>query len=137
MHKNHRVGVSGGFGMESLERRELLALTLLPIKTTGAIRINSVVTDASGNIYATGEFQGQTTFDTAGTIKLTALGDADTFVMRIAAKDGATVVRRLSSSSAPSGTSRVVTPNKLLVQDGHVTVTGTFSGKIDLDPTKG
>lgn len=123
--------------IEMLEARQLLALSFSPLPTTGSVSMQSIDTDAAGNVYAVGVFSGQTTFDKAGKIKLTAIGDQDGFVMRVAAKDNATIVRRFSASSAPQGTDNIVSPMKVIAQDGHVTVTGQFSGRVDLDPGKG
>lgn len=123
--------------IETLESRRLLALSFSPLPTTGTVSVQSIDTDSAGNIFAVGVFSGETTFDKAGKIKLTAIGDADGFVMRVAAKDGATLVRRFSASAAPQGVNNIMSPMKVIAQDGHVTVTGQFSGKVDLDPGKG
>lgn len=135
--QTHRISISRGLAIESLEARRLLALTLNPLPTNGGIRIESVDTDSAGNIYAAGVFSGRTTFDAAGKIKLTAIGETDAFIMRIAVKDGATIVRRLACTAASQGVSKLVSALKLNVRDGHVTVAGVFTGHVDLDPTSG
>lgn len=87
----------------------------------------SVVTDASGNVYITGEFAGTVDFDPGeGTFFKMSEGPSNNgFVMKL---DGAGNFLWVKSSASTF-------PTSLTTDDsGNLYVTGVFSGTVDFDP---
>jgi hypothetical protein len=93
---------------------------------------NAVVTDASGNVYVTGYFQGTVDFDpSVSTANLVSAGAEDIFVARYTSAGVLSWARRLGGTGADIATGIV------LDISGNVLVTGTFSGTGDFDPGAG
>jgi PKD repeat protein len=84
---------------------------------------NGIDTDASGNVFVTGFFQGTVDF---GGGSFTSAGDRDVFVAKYAAASGQHLwSKRLGSTSIDEGSGLAVDPS------GEVIVTGSFVGTVD------
>jgi len=92
----------------------------------------SVVTDALGNVYTTGEFRGSADFDPgAGTTTLTSAGADDIFVTKLDANGSLVWAVRMGGTGADIG-------NDISVDAyGNVYVAGTFESTADFDPGNG
>lgn len=93
---------------------------------------NAIVTDASGNIYTTGLFNGTADFDPgAGTYTLASAGNSDIFVSKVNASGNFVWAVQIGSSGADVGTG--------ISKDasGNIYITGSFSGTADFDPSAG
>lgn len=91
-----------------------------------------LVTDANGDLFATGYFSGTTDFDpSAGTTNLTAGGNFDPFVLKLTTAGGLVWVRQLVTNLYGSG--RTIA----LDAAGAIFVAGTFEGTMDADPGPG
>ncbi len=92
----------------------------------------SVATDAAGNAYFTGRFNGTVDFDPGpDSVKLTSNGGRDVFFAKYTAEgnlEWAKSVGNTSSSLHDDGASIAVDDS------GNVYVAGFFSGKVDFDP---
>ncbi|MCT4582972.1 MAG: SBBP repeat-containing protein [Flavobacteriales bacterium] len=105
-------------------------------KTFGSAPINdvgeSVVVDASGNIYATGNFQGTVDFDSgSGTFNLTSNGSRDAFVLKLDPSGNFLWAKTLGGSSNDYGHSLAVDVS------GNIYTFGLFEGTSDFDPGTG
>lgn len=97
-----------------------------PQTTDGSVRILEMVIDATGNIYATGSFNGTVDFDPgAGTASLTATTSTEYFLLKMKEDQSLVWVKALGalSSAIPS-----------LSGDGSLYVAGNFRGTVDFDP---
>lgn len=97
-------------------------------------RAMAVVTDASGNVYTTGYFQGTADFDPgAGTFTMTASpGGVDIYVSKLDASGTFQWAKQIQSGgTADHG--RAIT----LDNSGNVIITGDFQGSKDFDPGVG
>ena len=92
----------------------------------------SITVDASGNVYATGNFQGTVDFDPgAGTNNLTSAGSYDVFVQKLDASGNFLWAKSFGGSSTDYGYSITVDAS------GNVYTTGYFKGTADFDPGAG
>ncbi|BDS10160.1 T9SS type A sorting domain-containing protein [Aureispira anguillae] len=90
----------------------------------------AMTTDASGNIYITGNFHGTVDFDPGpSTTFLTSYGNSDVFVIKLDASGNLVWARQLS------GTSSERSKSIALDNAGAVYIGGEFSGTIDCDPS--
>jgi uncharacterized repeat protein (TIGR03803 family) len=107
---------------------------LLWVKQVGGIdldRANSVTTDASGNVFITGFFNGVVDFDpAAGTANLTAI-DNDIFVQKLDANGNFIWVKHMGGNGSDYGNSIATDAS------GNVVSTGVFEGTVDFDPGAG
>lgn len=94
---------------------------------------NAIATDATGNVYVTGYFQGTVDFDpaTLSTVNLVSAGGTDIFVAKYTSAGALTWARRLGGTGADNATAL------LIDAAGNVLITGTFSGTADFDPSAG
>ncbi len=92
----------------------------------------SVKTDANGNVYVTGQFQGTTDFDpNEGTFNLTAAGNADIFVVKLDVHGNLVWAKQLGGTSTDIGYSIAVDAG------GNVFTSGYFTNTADFDPGAG
>jgi hypothetical protein len=121
----------------------LLTITTLNSQTTfqwaavmggssGGERANAIVTDASGNIYTTGQFQGTADFDPgAGTFNMTSAGGYDIFVSKLDANGNFLWAKRIGAASFDFGRGIA------LDGTGNINITGSYQGTVDFDPNTG
>jgi hypothetical protein len=93
----------------------------------------SVTTDASGNVFTTGWFEGVADFDPGpGVTSLTCAGVRDMFLTKFDAAGNFAWVKRIGGSSSDAG--MAVTTTSV----GEILVAGYFSsGTVDMDPGAG
>jgi hypothetical protein len=92
----------------------------------------SINIDASGNVYTTGYFQGNTDFDPgAGNVSLTSAGDWDIFIHKMDASGNFLWVITFGGIESDIGYSVNVDAS------GNVYTTGDFIGTVDFDPGAG
>ncbi|HLF62138.1 MAG TPA: SBBP repeat-containing protein [Saprospiraceae bacterium] len=95
----------------------------------------SLATDAQGNVYTTGYFEGIVDFDPgAGIFNLTATGKYDLFITKVDASGQLVWAKRIGDDGPDGfavGMAIIIGPS------GHVYVTGRFSGLTDFDPNAG
>lgn len=92
-------------------------------------RCNAVTSDASGNIYLTGWFQGTVDFDPGtGTVNMTAAGAYDIFVVKLDPSGTLLWAKKLGGTGNDIGYAIVVDAS------GNVYTTGSFIGTADFDP---
>jgi len=121
------AGSSDGF-IQKLDS----AGNLLWVGTLGGVGLDvvwSVTTDAAGNIFATGTFEG--TIDVnmeSGSTQLTSLGFADIFVLKTDPSGNLLWIRSMGDIGVSDGRS--------IYSDGEggVFITGSFSGTVDFEP---
>ena len=90
---------------------------------------SSVITDASGNVYTTGRFDGTVDFDpNAGVNNLSSVGNADIFISKLDASGNYVWVKQIGGASIDFGES------VFLDASGNVYTTGGFQGTVDFDP---
>lgn len=100
--------------------------------STGSNYGTSVTTDAFGNVYTTGYFQGTTDFDPgAGTYTITSGGSLDIFISKLDAAGNFVWAKSMGGTNGDYGTSIATDAS------GNVYTTGYFQGAIDLDPGAG
>ena len=94
-----------------------------------SVQGNAVVTDASGNVYTTGVFQGTADFDPgAGETLLTSAGNTDIFITMLNASGELQWARKVGGTSADEGLAI------RLDASGNVLISGRFLGTVDFDP---
>ncbi|WP_416866186.1 MAG: Ig-like domain-containing protein [Imperialibacter sp.] len=94
-----------------------------------SVQGNAVVTDASGNVYTTGVFQGTADFDPgAGEMLLTSAGNTDIFITMLNASGELQWARKVGGTSADEGLAI------RLDASGNVLISGRFLGTVDFDP---
>ena len=101
--------------------------------TSGAYYVSggSIVLDASGNVYTTGQFGGTVDFDPgAGIYNLTAV-NANIFVSKMDASGNFIWAKQMGGTSSSNSSSIKVDIN------GNVYTTGSFIGTSDFDPGSG
>jgi hypothetical protein len=92
----------------------------------------SIATDASGNVYTTGYFQGTVDFDPgAGVFNLTSAGQDDIFIQKLDAGGNFIWAKRMGATSVDVGFG--LTTDGL----GNIYTTGYFQGTVDFDPGAG
>lgn len=95
-------------------------------------RCNAVTTDASGNIFTTGWFQGTVDFNPGtGTNNLTSYGNYDIFVCKLDPSGSYLWAKQLGGTVNDIG--NAITTDA----SGNVYITGTFEGTADFDPGAG
>jgi hypothetical protein len=96
-------------------------------------KCNSLTTDATGNSYATGSFQGTVDFDptVSGTHSISSLGALDSYILKLNAAGDFVWAIQIGSTGTDEGFS--VTTDKA----GNIYATGTFQDQIDFDPGVG
>lgn len=99
---------------------------------SGDDRCNSMVIDASGNIYTTGLFSSTADFDPGtGILNLIATGAWDVFVSKIDASGSLVWAKKLGGTNNDVGNAIAVDVT------GNVFITGYFEGTADFDPGTG
>ncbi|MCG8576664.1 MAG: hypothetical protein MI810_17430, partial [Flavobacteriales bacterium] len=105
------------------------------VASSGAIgwdKAYSITTDADGNTYTTGHFQGTVDFDPgSGEYDLASAGENDVFVQKLDA-DG-NFVWALSFGGLFADRGRSIATDA----SGNVYLTGFFDGTVDFDPGSG
>ena len=92
----------------------------------------SIVLDASGNVYVTGDFAGTVDFDPgSGTTNLTSAGGFDVFFAKYNTSGDLVWAKSVGGSLSDDGRSIAVDAS------GNVHVTGFFNGTADFDPGSG
>ena len=92
----------------------------------------SITTDASGNIYTTGYFNGTVDFDPGGgTFNLTSVGGMDIFISKVNSSGDFLWAKGIGGTSDDYGKS--ITTD----ESGNVYTTGYFQGTADFDPGLG
>ena len=100
----------------------------------GLTLTNTVATDAAGNVYVAGYFQGTADFDPGpNTYNLTSTS-YETYVAKYTSR-GALAWAKDMGGTTPGGTA--YGPELAVTNDGSVYVTGDFTGTVDLDPGPG
>ena len=90
---------------------------------------NSIVLDASGNVYTTGYFGGTVDFDPGtGTTNLTSTGANDIFISKLDGLGNFVWAKNMGGTANDIGFSIAVDAS------GDIYSTGTFGGSADLDP---
>lgn len=101
-------------------------------KKMGGIGIDagiSITIDASGNIYASGQFEGTAEFDPGtGTSNLTSVGDYDIFIQKLDANGNFLWVKQLGGIGYDLVSS--ITTNHA----GYIYIAGSFEDTVDFDP---
>lgn len=104
-------------------------------KTFGGISDDegwSVTTDAGGNIYTTGYFQGTVDFDPGPSVfNLTALAYKDIFICKLDPSGNLLWAKQFAGTSDEYGSCIKVDPS------GNIYTTGYFAGTTDFDPGPG
>ena len=100
---------------------------------TSTDQSNSITVDASGNVYATGNFKGTVDFDPgAGTFNLTSAGSYDDFFVQKLDASG-----NFLWAKAFGGTSTDQSNSITVDASGNVYTTGSFGYTVDFDPGAG
>jgi hypothetical protein len=116
----HKLDASGNF------------LWARSMGNTGTDYGQSIVSDAAGNVYTTGYFNGTVDFDPgAGTSNLISGGGPDAFVQKLDASGNFVWAKSAGSSSNDYGYAIAMDGS------GNVYVTGSFIGTVDFDPGPG
>jgi hypothetical protein len=96
----------------------------------GQVSCKSIVADASGNVFFTGDFTQSVDFDPsfAGVTSVTSAGQNDIYIMKLDAAGNFAWARNFGSIYMDFG-------NKLALDlSGNVYITGEYDGTIDFDP---
>jgi len=95
-------------------------------------RGESLVIDASSNVYITGPFGGTADFDPgAGTFNMVSAGSFDIFLWKLNTSGNLVWAKRMGSTSLDQGTALA------LDVSGNVYATGSFFNTVDFDPNAG
>ena len=93
---------------------------------------SSIITDASGNVYTTGYFEGIVDFDSGTSISnLTASGSRDVFVQKMDANGNFIWAKSFGGANLDGSTSIVIGAS------GDLYLIGYFYGTVDFDPGTG
>ena len=93
---------------------------------------NSIITDASGNVYTTGYFVGTGDFDpSSSTFNLTSAGNTDIFISKLNSSGDFLWAKGVGGNGSDYGRSITIDVS------GNVYTTGSFAGTIDFDPGLG
>ncbi len=99
---------------------------------SAADTVSAMATDAAGNVYLAGDFQGTVDFDPgAATSNLASNGSRDAFVVKLAA-NGNFLWARSFGGSANEGANSLATDGA-----GQVITAGRFGSTVDFDPGAG
>ncbi|MCV9928655.1 SBBP repeat-containing protein [Flavobacterium sp. LS1R49] len=104
-------------------------------KALGGIGLDSgqgITTDAAGNVYTTGYFNGTADLDPGiGVANFSSMGDNDIFVVKLDVSGNLVWAKTMGGTGADSG-------NAISVDTaGNVYTTGSFFGTVDFDPGAG
>lgn len=100
------------------------------IGSTSGDYCNSLITDAAGNVYVTGKFEGTVDFDpSASTANLISAGSSDIYVAKYDGLGNYVWAFRMGNVVADAG--NYIT----LDRSGDLIVTGSFQGNADFDPS--
>jgi len=92
----------------------------------------SMVTDASGNVYVVGQFQGMVDFDPgSGTTNLTSNGNEDVFFAKYDKLGNLVWVKQIG------GTAQDVVEGIALDGSNNIYISGAFQNTVDFDPNAG
>lgn len=95
-------------------------------------KCESIVVDASGNVYTTGNFASIADFDPgAGVVNLNTAGGTDIFVQKLDANGDLVWVKRIGGTGNDNGSSIALDPI------GNILITGRFEATPDFDPGSG
>ncbi len=98
----------------------------------GGDQSSSVALDASGNIYATGHFEGVVDFDPdANVSNLTSAGSDDVFIYKMNSSGGLVWAKSIGGVNIDAGYAVSLDAN------GNIYTVGCFSGVVDFDPGAG
>jgi hypothetical protein len=102
---------------------------------TGIDHISSIATDAQGNVYACGTFEGTVDFDPgSGTANMTAAGNKDMFISKLTASGNFEWAKQIGSASSNGAED----PYGIAVgMNGSIYITGFFNNEIDFDAGPG
>lgn len=93
---------------------------------------NGIITDASGNVYSTGSFNGSADFDPgSGSFSLTSVGNVDIFISKLDAAGNFLWAKSVGGTSFDVGQSIAVDAS------GNSYITGYFINTVDFDPGPG
>ncbi len=93
---------------------------------------HAIDTDANGNVFITGRFQGTADFDPgAGTTNLTSAGGNDIYVLKLDQNGNLDWVKQMGSTGTDHGRGITVDGNN------NVITTGFFEDVVDFDPNAG
>lgn len=93
---------------------------------------NSIVVDATGNVFIAGQFNGTSDFDpNAGTFNLTSAGSNDIFICMLDATGSFVWAKQLG------GTLNDQVGSMVMDDLGNLLITGNFTGTADFDPGAG
>jgi hypothetical protein len=96
---------------------------------TTADKGNAIVSDASGNVYTIGSFEGAIDFNPGpGAAVLISNGNADVFVEKLDASGNFAWVKRIGGTGADYGNSIAIDGN------GDLYIIGSVIGTVDMDP---
>ncbi|MBA2611440.1 MAG: SBBP repeat-containing protein [Bacteroidetes bacterium] len=96
----------------------------------GTDRGQCIVTDALGNVYTTGSFQGVADFDPGvGVVNLTSNGSDDIFISKLDVNGNLVWAKSMGDTLNEYGFSLAVDAG------GNVYTTGSFQGTVDFDPS--
>ncbi|HEY9082330.1 MAG TPA: SBBP repeat-containing protein [Vicingaceae bacterium] len=99
---------------------------------TNLDRGNSITTDTSGNVYATGYFQSTADFDPGvGMFNLSSAGGQDIFISKLDASGNFVWAKSMGGTNVDYGNSITTDAS------GNIYTTGTFWGTADFDPNVG
>jgi hypothetical protein len=94
----------------------------------------AVATDAAGNIYATGTFEGTVDFDPGpGTYTLTSAGFHSIFIYKLDPSGNLLWAKGCGNAAVFINKGYAITTDL----NGNVLITGTFTGQVDFDPGPG
>ncbi|MBN8694169.1 MAG: T9SS type A sorting domain-containing protein [Bacteroidetes bacterium] len=97
-----------------------------------ADRAYAIATDASGNVYTTGSFQGTSDFDPGvGIFNLTSTGSNDIFISKLDANGNFLWAKTIGSAGSDVGKGINIDGT------GNINITGSFQGTVDFDPNTG
>jgi hypothetical protein len=93
---------------------------------------NSIIVDASGNVYTTGSFEFTADFDpSAGTSNLVSAGSYEIFISKLDSSGNFVWAKRMGGTNYESG--RAIA----LDSTGNIFTTGEYNGTADFDPGTG
>ena len=93
---------------------------------------NSIITDASGNVYTTGQFTGTVDFDPGpGVFNLTSAGGNDIFISKLDASGNFVWAESIGGKGNDAGNSIAIDIS------GNIYTTGFFNDTVDFDPGTG
>jgi hypothetical protein len=91
----------------------------------------AIATDATGNTYVTGSFQGKVKLGSSSTATLTALGQQDVYVLKLNSKGHLLWAHDIGGAGASDTVTSISVDSH-----GKVTLTGLFQGRTDFDPRR-